>query len=348
MSEHAPRHVLEDLLRPHLQVVFCGTQAGRVSAAKRAYYAGPGNRFWPVLKLAGLIPENFLPGDFRRLPEHGIGLTDVAKETFGPDASLRRHHFDIDGFIQRIEQYAPKMVAFNGKRAASEALGIDSRRLQYGLHPCAIGALRSSSSPRRQRRRRTWNERYLRLARAHASRAPHEAPRADIQHRPGRSSASRSSCCSSPAWAFATLGGYVSKTFLADPLTMLDDGWLLLTKHGFATDIARHHLARDRRLRARRARRRADRHPDGRLQADRGVLRAVRIVRALSAGLRLHSAADPVGRHRRGAEAAGDLHRLGVPDRADGGAHGRQRAARPRRGRADARRARPTASSRAC
>jgi len=39
------------------------------------------------------------------------------------------------------------------------------------------------------------------------------------------------------AWAFATLGGYVSKTFLADPLTMLDDGWQLLTKHGFAADI---------------------------------------------------------------------------------------------------------------
>jgi NitT/TauT family transport system permease protein len=39
------------------------------------------------------------------------------------------------------------------------------------------------------------------------------------------------------SWAFATLGGYVSKTFLADPLTMLEDGWLLLTKHGFLFDI---------------------------------------------------------------------------------------------------------------
>jgi len=39
------------------------------------------------------------------------------------------------------------------------------------------------------------------------------------------------------AWAFATLGGYVSRTFLADPLTMLNDGWELLTKHGFAFDI---------------------------------------------------------------------------------------------------------------
>ena len=38
-------------------------------------------------------------------------------------------------------------------------------------------------------------------------------------------------------WAFATLGGYVSRTFLADPLTMLADGWTLLTRFGFAHDI---------------------------------------------------------------------------------------------------------------
>jgi len=39
------------------------------------------------------------------------------------------------------------------------------------------------------------------------------------------------------AWALATLGGFVSKTFLADPLTMLLDGWTLVTVHGFALDI---------------------------------------------------------------------------------------------------------------
>src|SRR5215204_4850973 len=39
------------------------------------------------------------------------------------------------------------------------------------------------------------------------------------------------------AWSFATLGGYVSKTFLADPLTMVEEGYDLLTKHGFLRDI---------------------------------------------------------------------------------------------------------------
>lgn len=39
------------------------------------------------------------------------------------------------------------------------------------------------------------------------------------------------------AWGIATLGGFVSRTFLADPFTMLRSGWVLLTEHGFLADI---------------------------------------------------------------------------------------------------------------
>jgi NitT/TauT family transport system permease protein len=38
-------------------------------------------------------------------------------------------------------------------------------------------------------------------------------------------------------WAAATFGGFVSKTFLADPLTMVKSGYTLLTEMGFAYDI---------------------------------------------------------------------------------------------------------------
>ena len=38
-------------------------------------------------------------------------------------------------------------------------------------------------------------------------------------------------------WSVATFGGFVSPTFLANPLTMLNEGVLLLTKFGFAYDI---------------------------------------------------------------------------------------------------------------
>ncbi|MCC7152345.1 MAG: ABC transporter permease [Rubrivivax sp.] len=38
-------------------------------------------------------------------------------------------------------------------------------------------------------------------------------------------------------WAAVTFGGVVNKTFLADPLTMLRSGWVLLTQMNFAHDI---------------------------------------------------------------------------------------------------------------
>ena len=38
-------------------------------------------------------------------------------------------------------------------------------------------------------------------------------------------------------WAYATLGGFVSRTFLADPLTMLADGYDLMVNQGFGYDI---------------------------------------------------------------------------------------------------------------
>jgi len=38
-------------------------------------------------------------------------------------------------------------------------------------------------------------------------------------------------------WSVATLGGFVSKTFLADPITMLREGYLLFAQHGFAKDV---------------------------------------------------------------------------------------------------------------
>ena len=126
------------------------------------------------------------------------------------------------------------------------------------------------------------------------------------------------------------------KTFLADPIAMVQSGWVLLTEQGFAKDIGftiwrvlgGFVLAAHPRGAARRR--------DGRVQAGRGVLRAVRLVRALPAGLGLHPAADPVGRHRRGAEARADLHRLVLPARADDRAAGRRHPARSGRGRVHA------------
>ncbi|TIV63642.1 MAG: ABC transporter permease, partial [Mesorhizobium sp.] len=38
-------------------------------------------------------------------------------------------------------------------------------------------------------------------------------------------------------WAWITLGGHVNRIFLADPLSMLKDGWRLLVEDRFWLDI---------------------------------------------------------------------------------------------------------------
>jgi len=129
--------VLPDILGPGLRVVFCGTQAGAASARRGAYYAGPGNKFWKTLHEIGLTPERLAPEAFPTLPSYGIGLTDIAKLTFGPDTELRSAHFDGARFRARMAESRPRTVAFNGKRAAQAILGPVPG---YGLQPSRLAA----------------------------------------------------------------------------------------------------------------------------------------------------------------------------------------------------------------
>jgi TDG/mug DNA glycosylase family protein len=76
---------LPDLLAGNLKLVIVGTAAGPTSARKRLYYAGPGNRFYRTLHEVGLTPIELPPSDYAKLLDYGIGLTDLAKGTSGPD-----------------------------------------------------------------------------------------------------------------------------------------------------------------------------------------------------------------------------------------------------------------------
>lgn len=123
MIERQPPHILPDVLQPGLALVFCGTAAGRRSAAEGAYYAHPGNLFWRALFEARLTPRLFRPAEFAGLPALGIGLTDLAKHHSGNDSELPRDAFDVPGLFARIERYAPRLLAFTSKHGARAALG---------------------------------------------------------------------------------------------------------------------------------------------------------------------------------------------------------------------------------
>jgi TDG/mug DNA glycosylase family protein len=124
--------ILPDLLVPGLKLVFCGTAPSPISAARRAYYAGPGNRFWQILAETGLTPRLLAPEEYGLLPQFGIGLTDIAKGASGVDADIPRDAYDPSGLAARIRAVRPGMVAFVGKNAASRFLGIASAGIAYG------------------------------------------------------------------------------------------------------------------------------------------------------------------------------------------------------------------------
>jgi TDG/mug DNA glycosylase family protein len=120
-----------------LQVVFCGINPGRVSAAAAAHFANPRNDFWRLLHDAGFTPRLIAPHEQDDLLQLGYGVTNAALRTTPGSGDLRRA--DFAGSAERLERIAtelrPRLIAFVGKEAYRGAfrerpeLGLQERRL---------------------------------------------------------------------------------------------------------------------------------------------------------------------------------------------------------------------------
>jgi len=153
--------VLQDLLKPNLVVVFCGTAVSKDSAKKGAYYAGPGNMFYPTLYKVGLTPNLIAPNDYKDLLKHNVGLTDLVKHASGNDNEITKRDFDVKNFISKILKHQPKVVCFNGKKAAAEFMGTKTKYISYGLIAGTIGETKLYCAPSTSgSARRFWDERY--------------------------------------------------------------------------------------------------------------------------------------------------------------------------------------------
>ena len=91
-------YLVPDLLASNLKHVFCGTAPSTASAKVVAYYAKPGNRFWPSLHEVQITPHRFAPTDYPQLLALGVGLTDLCKVHAGTDAQLPADAFDASAF----------------------------------------------------------------------------------------------------------------------------------------------------------------------------------------------------------------------------------------------------------
>lgn len=125
-------HILPDRLAPDLKIWFVGTAAGPRSAAERAYYAHPGNRFWRALHESEITPRQFAPHEYPLMLDLGIGLTDFCKVSWGVDSKIAKEHFDVASFARKVKRLKPRALAFTSKTAASLWLGMPTGRITPG------------------------------------------------------------------------------------------------------------------------------------------------------------------------------------------------------------------------
>jgi len=163
--------VLPDILAPGLAVVFCGSAVGTASALRRAYYAGPGNAFWPTLAEVELTPCQLAPEEYKSILKYGLGLTDLAKTISGSDHVLTEKHFDRNGLRTKVLRYRPRILAFTSKRAAEEFIGhpVDCGLMGETIGETALFVLPSPSGAAR----RYWDPKHWReLARLRGDAEP--------------------------------------------------------------------------------------------------------------------------------------------------------------------------------
>ena len=130
---------MPDVLAPDLDVVFCGINPGRVSAAAEAHFANPRNDFWRLLHEAGFTPRLVDPSEQFEVLRYGIGLTNAAPRTTPGSGDLRAG--DFADSAERLERLArdlrPHAIGFVGKEAYRGPFG---GRPAHGLQERRLGA----------------------------------------------------------------------------------------------------------------------------------------------------------------------------------------------------------------
>jgi len=128
---------MDDILDYGIKIVICGTAIGNATHRAGHYYANSSNQFWNTLYITGLTPYRLQPFEDTDLLNYSIGITDIAKNQYGNDNILNFNHPQIDEFKEKIIKYQPRVLCFNGKKAAK--VFFNNTEVSYGLCNSKIG-----------------------------------------------------------------------------------------------------------------------------------------------------------------------------------------------------------------
>ncbi len=131
-----PRRV-PDLLGPDLRLLLVGINPSLLSAETGLHFARPGNRFYPALRRAGILPADVLtPADAALvLPTRGVGITNLVPRPTARADQLRPDEVR-DGrerVAALVRRHRPRVVAVAG--ITSYRVAFDDRRATPGRQP---------------------------------------------------------------------------------------------------------------------------------------------------------------------------------------------------------------------
>ncbi|MEU0509774.1 G/U mismatch-specific DNA glycosylase [Amycolatopsis sp. NPDC006125] len=133
---------IPDVLRPGLDVLFCGINPGLYSGATGYHFARPGNRFWPALHASGFTPRRFDPSEQDELLDLGLGITNVVNRATARADELTGDELRAGGvrLAAKVAEYRPRWLAVVGITAFRTAF--DRPKATVGRQPDLLGETR--------------------------------------------------------------------------------------------------------------------------------------------------------------------------------------------------------------
>ena len=112
-------------LGPKPRILFVGINPSLTSARVGHHFAGPGNPFYRLLHAAGFVPTPLTFEDDVRLPEFGLGLTNIAERATREASELTPTDYarGRKRLARMIAEVQPAVVAFVGGTAYRQFLG---------------------------------------------------------------------------------------------------------------------------------------------------------------------------------------------------------------------------------
>lgn len=127
--EAARGHEVEPLVADGLRLLVVGINPSLWTAATGAHFAHPGNRFWPALARAGILPRvvdasrGFSDDDRRMIADAGLGVANlVARATARADELTREELVrGAEHVARQVATWRPAVVAVAGVTAYRQA-----------------------------------------------------------------------------------------------------------------------------------------------------------------------------------------------------------------------------------